>query len=165
MTDLVIEEFNRNRERIEQSINALAYEMPLVGAMATRNFRDILELLNGGRTLEPTGAEREGCAPTGARQAGALPSPQEQRRRRDARRAIRDRDPRGRRGDLLLRHVELGRLLRGEGRPAVVDGGKSSHGWADSEADAWWFVKEALNRPYRGTHYRGPRGLFSLPPE
>jgi predicted nucleic acid-binding protein len=67
--DLVIDEFNRNRERIEQSmttsladrfkllqkdletlsadwhrpgfeaINALAYEMPLIGAMATRNFR------------------------------------------------------------------------------------------------------------------------------
>jgi hypothetical protein len=47
----------------------------------------------------------------------------------------------------------------------VLDDGKSSHGWADTEADAWWFVKEALNRPYRGTHYRGPRGLFSLPPE
>lgn len=47
----------------------------------------------------------------------------------------------------------------------VLDDGKSSHGWADTESDAWWFVKEALNRPYRGTHYRGPRGLFSLPPE
>ncbi len=68
---LVIEEFGRNRGRIEQTmttsvadrfkllqkdletlsgdwhrpgfdaINALAYEMPLIGAMATRNFRDI----------------------------------------------------------------------------------------------------------------------------
>lgn len=47
----------------------------------------------------------------------------------------------------------------------VLDDGKSSHGWADTESDAWWFVKEALNRPYRGTRYRGPRGLFSLPPE
>jgi hypothetical protein len=46
----------------------------------------------------------------------------------------------------------------------VVDSGKSSHGYADTETDAWWFVKEALNRPYRGTHYRRPRGRFSLPP-
>jgi hypothetical protein len=98
--DLVIEEFNRNRERIEQSmttsvadrfrllqkdlealsadwhrpgfdaINALAYEMPLIGAMATRNFRDILELLNGGRTLEPGDVEREGVVRRGlAKQA------------------------------------------------------------------------------------------------
>jgi hypothetical protein len=47
----------------------------------------------------------------------------------------------------------------------VLDGGKSSHGWADTEADAWGFVKEAVNRGYRGTRYGGPRGLFSLPPE
>lgn len=97
---LVIEEFERNRERIEQSmttsvadrfkllqkdletlssewhrpgfeaINALAYEMPLIGAMATRNFRDILELLKGGRTLEPGEAEREGVVRRGlAKQA------------------------------------------------------------------------------------------------
>jgi hypothetical protein len=26
-------------------------------------------------------------------------------------------------------------------------------------------VKEAVNRPFRGTHYRSPRGLWSLPPE
>jgi hypothetical protein len=93
--DLVIEEFNRNRERIEQSmttsvadrfkllqkdletlaaewhrpgfdaINALAYEMPLVGAMATRNFRDILELLKDGRTPEPSDAERAGVVSRG----------------------------------------------------------------------------------------------------
>lgn len=86
--ELVVEEFERNRERIEQSmttsvadrfkllqkdletlsaewhrpgfeaINALAYEMPLIGAMATRNFRDILELLKDGRTLEPGDVER-----------------------------------------------------------------------------------------------------------
>jgi hypothetical protein len=43
--------------------------------------------------------------------------------------------------------------------------GKTSTGWADTEYDAWWFVKEALNRPFRGTRYRGPRGLFSLPPQ
>ncbi|MHA6621444.1 hypothetical protein [Pseudonocardia sp. DLS-67] len=46
----------------------------------------------------------------------------------------------------------------------VLDGGKSAHGWADSEADAWWFVKETVNRPFRGTHHRKPRGLFGLPP-
>ena len=92
---LVIDEFNRNRERIEQTmttsvadrfkllqkdletlaadwhrpgfeaINALAYEMPLVGAMATRNFRDILELLKDGRTLEPGEAERAGVVRRG----------------------------------------------------------------------------------------------------
>lgn len=98
--ELVIEEFERNRERIEQSmttsvadrfkllqkdlealssewhrpgfeaINALAYEMPLIGAMATRNFRDILELLKNGRTLEPGDAERAGVIMRGlAKQA------------------------------------------------------------------------------------------------
>src|SRR6059058_2020980 len=28
----------------------------------------------------------------------------------------------------------------------VLDGGKSSHGWAESEAEGWWFVKEAVFR-------------------
>ncbi|OZM79418.1 hypothetical protein [Pseudonocardia sp. MH-G8] len=46
----------------------------------------------------------------------------------------------------------------------VLDSGKTSHGYAETERDAWWHVKEALNRPYRGVRYRGPRGLFSLPP-
>jgi hypothetical protein len=46
----------------------------------------------------------------------------------------------------------------------VLDEGKTSHGCADSEAEGWDYVKEAVNRPYRGTHYRGPRGLWSLPP-
>ena len=98
--EIVIEEFNRNRERIEQSmttsvadrfkllqkdletlaaewhrpgfeaISALAYEMPLIGAMATRNFRDILDLLKGARTLEPSDVEREGAVRRGlAKQA------------------------------------------------------------------------------------------------
>lgn len=92
---LVIEEFGRNRGRIEQTmttsvadrfkllqkdletlsgdwhrpgfdaINALAYEMPLIGAMATRNFRDILDLLEKGRTLEPGDAERAGVVRRG----------------------------------------------------------------------------------------------------
>ena len=46
----------------------------------------------------------------------------------------------------------------------VLDGGKSSHGYADTEADAWWFVEEAVHRPHRGTRYRGPRCRFELPP-
>jgi hypothetical protein len=47
----------------------------------------------------------------------------------------------------------------------VLDGGKSSHGWAESEAEGWWFVKEAVFRPHRGTRTRRPRGLWTLPPE
>lgn len=46
----------------------------------------------------------------------------------------------------------------------VLDEGKSSCGWADTTAEAWWFVKEALNRPYRGTRCVRPRGRFELPP-
>jgi hypothetical protein len=48
----------------------------------------------------------------------------------------------------------------------VLDEGKTSHGWAETEDEAWWFVKEAVNRPYRGTmtYHRKPRGLFGLPP-
>jgi hypothetical protein len=47
----------------------------------------------------------------------------------------------------------------------VLEGGKSSHGYADTRDEAWWFVKEALNRPYRGVRYRGPRCRFTLPPD
>ena len=46
----------------------------------------------------------------------------------------------------------------------VLDDGKSSHGWADTCDEGWWYVKEALNRPHRGTRYVRPRGLFGLPP-
>jgi hypothetical protein len=46
----------------------------------------------------------------------------------------------------------------------VLDEGKTSHGWAETEEEGWWFVKEAVNRPFRGTHYRKPRGLWTLPP-
>jgi hypothetical protein len=46
----------------------------------------------------------------------------------------------------------------------VVDDDKTHHGWADSESEAWWYIKEALNRPHRGTRYVRPRGLFGLPP-
>ena len=70
-------------------------------------------------------------------------------------------------------------IARGQGRASVtfnqrtgryrwtvvLDEGKTSHGWADSEEDAWWFCKEAVNRPFRQSYQRAPRGLFSLPPE
>jgi hypothetical protein len=46
----------------------------------------------------------------------------------------------------------------------VLDDGKTSHAWADTPDEAWWYVKEALNRPHRGTRYVKPRGLFGLPP-
>ncbi len=81
---VVVEEFERNRERIEQSmttsvaarfkglrkdledlsaeshrpafdaIAGLAHEMPLIGAMAMRNFTDILALLKKGRQMNAT---------------------------------------------------------------------------------------------------------------
>jgi hypothetical protein len=47
----------------------------------------------------------------------------------------------------------------------VLEEGKASHGWAETKDEAWWYVKEAVNRPYRGTRYRKPRGLWALPPE
>jgi hypothetical protein len=47
----------------------------------------------------------------------------------------------------------------------VMDEGKTSHGWADTEEEGWWFVKEVVNRPFRGTHHRKPRGLWTRPPE
>ena len=83
---VVIDEFERNRERIETSMTSsvaqrfkaikqdlddygadaaaskmiedLARHTPLIGAMTTRNFDDVLTLLKGGRLLEPTDAEQ-----------------------------------------------------------------------------------------------------------
>lgn len=46
----------------------------------------------------------------------------------------------------------------------VLDEGKTSHGWAESEAEGWWYAKEAVHRPHRGTHHRRPRGLWTLGP-
>ena len=46
----------------------------------------------------------------------------------------------------------------------VLEEGKSSHGYAETERDAWWHVREAVNRPHRGTHYRGPRCLWAREP-
>lgn len=86
---VVVEEFERNRERVEASMTAsvaqrfklmkqdlgdfggndyehslrmvddLAYELPLIGAMATRNFDEVLDLLRGGRDVRETDEERQ----------------------------------------------------------------------------------------------------------
>lgn len=86
--DVVIDEFERNRDRVETTmtttvaqrfkllkqdlgdyggrdydhalgvIEGLAHEVPLIGAMTTRNFTDVLELLCHGRTLDPTDGQR-----------------------------------------------------------------------------------------------------------
>lgn len=85
--DVLLTEFERNRGRIEAAmssgvaerfrllrrdildyggddqdealrwIDVLAHHVPLIGAMTTRNFDDILALLRGGRRLEPGAAE------------------------------------------------------------------------------------------------------------
>lgn len=84
--EVVVDEYERNRERIEASMTSsvaqrfkaikqdlddygadadaakvvedLARHTPLIGAMTTRNFDDVLTLLNGGRRLEPTDVEQ-----------------------------------------------------------------------------------------------------------
>lgn len=97
---LVIDEFERNRERIETSmttsvaqrfklirqdlddyggtgnehalkvIEDLARHAPLIGAMTTRNFDDILELLRAGQVVEPTAVTRSAVIERGlAKQA------------------------------------------------------------------------------------------------
>lgn len=85
--NVVVEEFERNRPRIEQSMTAsvaerfrllrrdignygnedsehalsmlddLAHHVPLIGAMTTRNFDDILEMLRKGTRVEPSSLE------------------------------------------------------------------------------------------------------------
>lgn len=84
---LVIDEFERNRERVEASMTAsvaqrfklirqdldeyggtdnekslrviedLARHVPLIGALTTRNFDEVLALLQTGRLVEPSGAD------------------------------------------------------------------------------------------------------------
>ena len=92
---LVVDEFERNRERIETSMTAsiaqrfklikqdldeyggtvqeqalqvieeLARHVPLIGAMTTRNFDEVLELLRAGGVIEPTDDDRRGVVERG----------------------------------------------------------------------------------------------------
>lgn len=97
---LVIEEYERNRERVEASMTAsvaqrfklirqdlddyggtgaddalrtiedLARHAPLIGALTTRNFDDVLELLRAGRTVVPNDSDRHAVVERGlAKQA------------------------------------------------------------------------------------------------
>lgn len=97
---LVIDEFERNRERIETSMTAsvaqrfklirqdldeyggtdnedalrviedLARHVPLIGAMTTRNFDEVLDLLRAGRVVSPTEATHSAVVERGlAKQA------------------------------------------------------------------------------------------------
>jgi hypothetical protein len=53
-----------------QTIEELARHTPLIGAMTTRNFDEILELLRAGRTVEPTEEDRRAVVERGlAKQA------------------------------------------------------------------------------------------------
>lgn len=92
---LVIEEFERNRERIESAMTSsvaqrfklikqdledygradtapaaemiadLARDVPLIGAMTTRNFDEVLELMRKARRVEATDAEYRGVVARG----------------------------------------------------------------------------------------------------
>lgn len=97
---LVVDEYERNRERVQASMTAsvaqrfklirqdlddyggtdtvsalktiedLARHAPLIGAMTTRNFDEVLELLRAGRTVEPTEEDRRAVVERGlAKQA------------------------------------------------------------------------------------------------
>jgi hypothetical protein len=96
---IVLDEYERNRPRIEASMTAsiaerfrtvrrdvdefggegyrnaielldgLAHEMPLIGAMTTRNFDDILGLLREGQRLEPGDEEHTRVVQRGLRKA------------------------------------------------------------------------------------------------
>jgi hypothetical protein len=46
----------------------------------------------------------------------------------------------------------------------VVAGGKTAHGWAVTEREAWAHVAETRHVPHRGLDHRGPRCLWTLPP-
>jgi hypothetical protein len=46
----------------------------------------------------------------------------------------------------------------------VLDGGKTHHGYADSEREAWDHVKEVLNRPHRGERRIVARTRLGFPP-
>lgn len=97
---LVVDEYERNQERVQASMTAsvaqrfklirqdlddyggvdtaaalrtieeLARHAPLIGAMTTRNFDEVLELLRAGRTVEPTESNRRAVIERGlAKQA------------------------------------------------------------------------------------------------
>ena len=100
--ELVIEEFERNRERVESSMTAtiaqrfklikqdlddyggsdiehaaeviadLARDVPLIGAMTTRNFGEVLELLRAGHHLAPTDDEYRAVVERGLRKRAPL---------------------------------------------------------------------------------------------
>jgi len=93
--EVIVDEFERNRDRVETSmtttvaqrfklmkqdlgdyggsdyeqalevLEGLSHEVPLIGAMTTRNFKDVLELLRDGRVLTPTDAERNNVVQRG----------------------------------------------------------------------------------------------------
>lgn len=101
---VVIDEFDRNEERIQSAMTSsiasrfkqirqdlvtygtdedahaveiiedLGRHLPLVGAMTTRNFREIRELLIDGRTVEPTDAEITRVVERGLRKAAPFHS-------------------------------------------------------------------------------------------
>lgn len=55
-------------EDLEQAVNALAglaHHVPLIGAMTSRNFDDIFELLKAGKLMSPTDAENRGVVQRG----------------------------------------------------------------------------------------------------
>lgn len=92
---VIVDEFERNRDRVETSmtstvaqrfklmkqdlgdyggsdyeqalevIEGLSHEVPLIGAMTTRNFKEVLELLKEGRQLVPTDGERNNVVQRG----------------------------------------------------------------------------------------------------
>lgn len=93
--EVIVDEFERNRDRVETSmtstvaqrfklmkqdlgdyggsdyeqaldvIEGLAHEVPLIGAMTTRNFKEVLELLKKGQQLVPTDVERNNVVQRG----------------------------------------------------------------------------------------------------
>jgi hypothetical protein len=99
---VLLEEFTRNRDRIEAAmstsvaerfrllrrdivdyggadsdealgwIDSLAHQVPMIGAMATRNFKDILELLQKARSLLPSSAEHTRVVQRGLTKAAPL---------------------------------------------------------------------------------------------
>jgi len=100
--ELVIEEFERNRERVESSMTTtvaqrfklikqdlddyggsgiehaaeviadLARDVPLIGAMTIRNFDEVLELVRAGRRLGPTDYEHRAVVERGLRKRAPL---------------------------------------------------------------------------------------------